>query len=451
MKQSCIRSKDLPEVLKNKELLEAEYRIKPARDIAKDNNVPYNRVRDILSGYGITAISILPELLQNKELLEADYKIKSASQIATELDIARDIVIAALKRLGIKRNSHSEELCKSSTLPSILNSKELLEEAYHQKTTTQIGIDLDVAASTVCLALSKMGIVKDKWNTNVSGLENEISEYVVSLGFDVIRNSRKIIAPLEIDIYVPEKKVAIELDGLYWHSIRNVQDNVRSKIDQHKNKASRCNEVGIELLSILDTEWNMNKDLWKSMIAQKLGKCERIHARKCDYRQISASDGNKFISENHMQGPVNGGNYFALFYQENIVSVLQIGKSRYNKKYDWEILRFCSRKGVSIIGGFSKLLKHSGISGAVLSYANRRWSSGKMYERCGFALVDETPPNYWYWKKHNILENRMKYQKHKLPSLLPVFDSNITEFENMINNGYSKYCDSGNLTYRMVI
>ena len=129
---------------------------------------------------------------------------------------------------------------------------------------------------------------------------------------------------------------------------------------------------------------------------------------------------------------------------------MTFGKSRYNKNYTWELLRFCSLKGYNVVGGASKLLSHfrKQYSGSIISYANRRWSNGDLYRKLGFKMIGKTDPNYFYFKDgHTELFSRIAFQKHKLKSLLENFNPDLTEEQNMFNNNYRKIYDSGNLVF----
>ena len=81
----------------------------------------------------------------------------------------------------------------------------------------------------------------------------------------------------------------------------------------------------------------------------------------------------------------------------------------------------------------------------ILSYANRRWTIGNVYNKLG-TYIDETRPNYFYYK-NGILEGRQKYQKHKLAKLLNNYNPELSESENMDNNGYKRIYDAGNYKY----
>ena len=126
---------------------------------------------------------------------------------------------------------------------------------------------------------------------------------------------------------------------------------------------------------------------------------------------------------------------------------MTFGKSRYNKKYEYEIIRLATLINNVVIGGCSKLFKHfinKYKPSSVISYSDRRWfGEATVYKTLGFTLLRTASPNYFYTKDYILLESRVKYQKHKLKKFLN-FSNDLTEFENMKNNGYDMIWDCGN-------
>ena len=279
---------------------------------------------------------------------------------------------------------------------------------------------------------------------NKSMGENEVLEFCELLSNNVLSNSQAIIKPLELDIYLPDDKLAIEYNGLYWHSFNSVETENK---DYHLIKTEKCKELGIQLFHIFENEWQdpVKHDIWKSIIKNKLGQSSRIYGRKTEIRSVSSSDKTEFLNRNHLQGTCVSSMNLGLYYGGELVSLMTFGKSRFNKNVDWELLRFCNKIGYSVIGGASKLLKAFRLKkeGSIISYADKRRSNGNLYKQLGFEFSHDSPPNYFYWKK-NGLESRIKYQKHKLSKLLEVYDSGLTETENMYENGYRKIYDCGN-------
>lgn len=253
-----------------------------------------------------------------------------------------------------------------------------------------------------------------------------------------ISNIRSIISPYELDIYLPDYKLAIEYNGSYFHS--QVDKNY------HKIKTDLCNSKGIQLLHIFDFD---DLDIWKSIILNKLGLSKKLYARNCTLKELEYREVKDFLIENHLQGTVSSSINLGLFYNEELVEVMTFGKSRFDKNYDYELLRLCTKKGLNIIGGASKLFKYftSKYKGSIISYANRRFSNGKIYELLGFTKEHISSPNYWYTDGSEVL-SRYQCQKHKLNSLLENFDSELSEYENMTNNGYLRIYDCGNIVYK---
>ena len=71
---------------------------------------------------------------------------------------------------------------------------------------------------------------------------------------ELIKNARHIISPFELDLYYPDRHIAIEFNGDYWHN-----EEHKSK-DYHYNKFKACLNKGIVLVSIFEHDWKIRKD-----------------------------------------------------------------------------------------------------------------------------------------------------------------------------------------------
>lgn len=137
-------------------------------------------------------------------------------------------------------------------------------------------------------------------STFVSKAEQEIYDYVTSLGVQAEQSNRRILGKKqEIDIYIPSKKIAIEFNGLYWHSEKAGKDK-----DYHRNKWLACKDQGIQLIQVWEDEWKRNPEQIKRMLAHKLGVSNerKVFARKTVVVPISKAEVEKFLNENHVQG-----------------------------------------------------------------------------------------------------------------------------------------------------
>lgn len=253
-------------------------------------------------------------------------------------------------------------------------------------------------------------------NTESKG-ELELLEYINKIvdGEGVIRRDRKTINGIELDIYIPSKKIAFEYNGLYWHSELSKDKNY------HLEKTNKCTENGIRLIHIFEDEWEFKKDIVKSVVKNALGKSDNvIYARNCEIKEVSPKDSKQFLELNHLQGGCNSSTRYGLYSNGELVSLMTFGKSRHfigNNGCDYELLRFCNKINTNVVGGASKLFKHfinehEDIN-RIVSYADKRWASGNLYNILGFEKYNESKPNYYY-----IINKKRVYRFNLRKSIL---------------------------------
>lgn len=287
---------------------------------------------------------------------------------------------------------------------------------------------------------------------NSSKAETDIITFIHSLNKDleIQQSNRTLISPLELDIVIPAKKLAIEFNGNYWHSELQGKDEF-----YHLNKTRYVNKEGYKLIHIFEDEWVYQTKIVKSRIKNILGLTSRkIYARKCEVREIDSTTKNMFLNHYHIQGSDVSSLRYGLFFKNRLVAVMTFGKRRFDNKEGYELMRYATISNFNIIGGAGKLLAHFKTlfpKETVISYCDRRWSEGNLYKQLGFILVRESNPSYFYINCEDILtrHNRINFQKHKLKDKLAIFDENLTEYENMITNGYTRIYDCGTLVFEL--
>jgi hypothetical protein len=117
----------------------------------------------------------------------------------------------------------------------------------------------------------------------------------------------------------------------------------------------------------------------------------------------------------------------------------------------YELLRFCNKLNTNVIGGADKLLKHfikTYKPIEIISYADKRWSKGDLYEKLGFKFIHDSKPNYWYLIGNNR-EYRFKYRKDIL--VKEGYDPSKTEHQIMLGRGIYRIYDCGNKKYTLSI
>jgi len=279
--------------------------------------------------------------------------------------------------------------------------------------------------------------------------EDEIKDFIQSLGLHIETNTRKIIQPLELDIFIPSHNLAIEYNGLYWHS-----ELYKGK-NYHLNKTEACEAKGIQLIHIFEDEWLHKSDIVKSRLINILGLTkDRIYARKTEIREVNSKDSKIFLDMNHIQGNVNASIRLGLYYNNELVSFMTFNKPRLGigtSYYGYELSRFCNKLNTTIIGGADKLLKYfikTYTPKEIISYADRRWSIGNLYEKLGFIKIHFNKPNYSYIiglkRKH-----RFGFRKEILKNL--GFDTkNLSEHTIMVQRNIYRIYDSGTITYKFI-
>lgn len=268
--------------------------------------------------------------------------------------------------------------------------------------------------------------------------EQEIIQFIESLGLSAVQNSRKIISPFELDIFIESHNLAIEFNGLYWHS-----DEFKEK-RYHLDKTEMCEAKGITLLHIFENEWRDFKDKWKSVIKTKLGLNSKIHARKCKLVLIDNKTAADFCEENHLQGKHGCSFAYGLYHNDNLVQVATFGKSRFSTECDLELIRMCTKMGYTVVGGASKITSKVD---SFISYANRRWSSGNVYSTINMQQLKPNPPTHAYVKGDKVY-NRIQFLHHKLKYVLETYDEKLSSMENMKENGFTRIWDCGNLVFK---
>lgn len=247
---------------------------------------------------------------------------------------------------------------------------------------------------------------------SISSIHRSVLRILDKNGIDYLVNDRSILDGKELDVYLPLHKVALEINGEYYHTHDKLEDRY-----YHYNKFKQCENSGISLLQFWGFEINNKLGLVESMILSRLGLCTRkIHARKCDIRHIDSTTYKDFLAENHLEGVKNSSIRLGLYLGQELVSVMGFSVNRLG--YDYELDRFCSLSGTQVVGGFSKLLKHRP-GGRIVSYSFNRYSQGHVYKSNGFSFVRENKTTLFYYHKGE-LKNRNSFMKYKLRKKLGI-------------------------------
>ena len=377
------------------------------------------------------------EAIRNRafDTMMKKYGVKYAFQ---DPDLFQKHVSTHLQNWGRANNAQTH---LSDEQYQILNNPEQLKALLETKSLSQASVDTGIRKSLIQR-------YHDRYHMDVipkqsrSSFEDEISKFLDQHNISYQKNNRKIIAPLELD-FVIDDRIAIEFNGLYWHS--EIAGKKHRKY--HQQKMQQCEAKGITLLTIWDDEWSEKSQICETVILSYLGKNQKIAARKCEIKEISNAEIKHFIDQNHLQSHSNASVNLALFYEDRIVCAMTFAHSRYNKNVEWELLRAVSEIGCVVQGGMSKLWNHfvkNYAPKSVVSYCDRRWFTGGIYDQLGFIKKVSGEPTYWY-TNYKQRFHRSGFTKKSL--IDRGADANLSEWKIMQQSKWDRVWDCGQDTW----
>ena len=378
-----------------------------------------------LTKYGCEYVS------QSKEIKE---KIKHTNleKYGCEYGVQANEVKEKIKHANDKNHPNIIKYLTSKKI-----TEDFLKSQYYSKITIfQFAKDTNIPYSTCIKYIHNYNLEEYfDFNSAVSFPENDIIEYLKSKGIvNIIQSERTILEGKEIDIYLPDYNVGIEFNGDYWHS-----ETFKENKQYHYTKSMLAASKGVFLYHIFSHEWFDEEK--RIRILDHLDNIlhlneNKIYARKCEIKEISSQNKNIFLKENHIQGKDNSSIKLGLFYNDTLVSVMTFCKPRFSKKYEWELSRFCSEHGYNVLGGASKLFKYfithyMNKGETIVSYSDIAKTSGKIYETLNFKFLNDSDPNYIWWKSDDDYKTRYQCQMKN-------------EKEIMLSKGYARVYDCGN-------
>lgn len=391
--------------------------------ITKERKDCYQKIQIECQLHGLFTTTV--NRIKNKSLCRKCSHIKGAKTRSTPRDVAEKIV----RSFGYELGEDYTNVAKKCT---ILCSK-------HGKFKLTVA---DIQDGHGCRACS---VGKSQPNDDLFNLTQ-------NLGFQAIKNDRSTLRnnrtnrPIELDIYVPSKKFAIEYCGLYWHS-----EELRGR-NHLKEKLLIAKSLGVDLLTIFEDEWISKPDIVKNIIKSKLGVLPRVFARKTELREISSQEAYAFFNKHHLQGaPKSISVAFGLFHQEALIGCVSAGNHHRNKNSSNIVLNRLCFAELSVVGGASKLFnalkswaKNQGYE-SIVSWSDNRWSTGKVYEKLGMS-GKELPIDYSYLKK-NIRNKRFSKQSKTKKNLIKLGASGLSESEMAKSLGLYRIYDCGKVRW----
>jgi hypothetical protein len=399
-----------------------------------DNPMKVKSVKDklkktLMSKYGVDHFSKTEEY---KEMYKNTCKIKYGVDNASKSTFIKNVISDKKFKQNNSIEKYKDILPNEYKIVKYSNSRNFIIN--HEK----CGLEFEIFIGTLYDRHRGNNIICTNCNpidNQSSSGENEVKEYLRSLGVDFIENSYDIINPLSLDIYIPKLNLAIEYNGVYWHS------DVYHDSNYHLNKTNLCNEVGIELFHIWEDDWKFKNNIVKSILSNKFINSNKIHARKCYIKEVDDINLIRdFLNKNHIQGYTNSKYKIGLYYNNELVSLMCFSKKRKNM----ELVRFCTKLENVVVGGASKLFSYflnKYDFDELVSFSDISGFNGDLYLKLGFENVSDTKPNYW-WVVDGVRKHRFNFNKSILVSKFKA-DPNLSEREIMKSMGYNRIWGCG--------
>lgn len=372
-----------------------------------------------------------------RETLKQKYNVVAPVQITT---VQKQQQLTCLKKYGVK---------------SFLSTKSCSQQSKKQAYEKMMNNSFDIPAFSFDDYLKTRGVVEllfkcKRCNQIFSAIHNsgihhrcpicyhyvpsktqfELTSFLKQF-VQIIENTRKVIVPYELDVYIPEKKIAIEFDGLYWHC-----DEVLNNKNYHLYKTKLCEKQGIQLIHIFENEWLKKKEIVKGYLKSLLGIYDKGIFNDFQIKTIDKQISEIFQNENSLS-TIDSDVNLGLISNDELNYLMSFSKEQ-NKSNIWKIDNSCSKLGYSVsYENTSKLLNYFEENyhpKTITWIIDRRWGNGNLQKELGFKLIKTTKPEQHFWKG-NVLNHNFK------------FETTI----NQDNNKYHTIYDCGKLVYQKEI
>ena len=290
--------------------------------------------------------------------------------------------------------------------------------------------DAHVIAGSGCPDCGRLQAFQNKSPVAVQ----EIVALLASMGVEVV------VEHCGFDLFLPEFKIAIEHQGLYWHS--TAKTSLAKARSRHLEKRLLCEGKGWRYVAIYEDEWLFRRGAVEAYLTALVGKAPRAGARAFALKQVSAREARAFYDKHHLLGAGGaGGTHMALVDGENVVACMTVGRHVERRGSSGLCLsRFCT-DGRVIAGAASRLFNAFCIDQPVYSYVDLDKFTGGVYEALGFTSLHDIAPDYWTIKGRKR-QHKTATKRSKLKGL-PGFVETESEFQNTQRMGLFRIYHSG--------
>jgi hypothetical protein len=336
---------------------------------------------------------------------------------------------------------------------AVLQDRDLFLDCVKGKSSVQVATQFNTRSDLI-IGYARRYDVLDQMNFQPkSAMEDDLCEWLESQQVPFKRNDKKVLQGLELDIFLEDHQLAIELNGLYQHS--EIAGKKNNKYHWHKTKG--CEIKGIQLLHVWQDEYWSAKQILQAKILYLSKKITlRTHARQCVITPINnAVMESNFLKSNHIQGFAGYRQHsMAAWYDGQLVGIMSFAY----RKGRLELVRYATDVNRICAGLFTRMLGHSvkefGFAGKIVSQSDNRISNGSLYLKTGWQYEGEQAPTYCYTGDYATRQNKESFMKKKLIKRFGLEQSYVdanTEWQIAQDLGYDRLWDAGKKIWSITV
>ena len=280
----------------------------------------------------------------------------------------------------------------------------------------------------------------------ISDINKQWKARLESLGYEV--ELEKTIGTKSYDLHLVGHDIVIEIDPTYTHSqIPSHYSDKSIPEDYHREKTRIANEAGFRCIHVFD--WDEAEKVLDMLSLNR----RTVYARQCDLRAIDSKEAEQFEEIYHLQGKCRGQKFcYGLYYEDSLAAVMTFGKPRWNKAYEYELLRLCTRSDIKIVGGAERMLKRfidDNKPKSIISYCDIAKFSGDVYSRIGFTRLKDTEPNLIWSKGKKHITNNLLLRRGFDQLFNTNYGKGTSNNELMIQHRWRPVYDCGQMVFEM--
>lgn len=249
------------------------------------------------------------------------------------------------------------------------------------------------------------------------------------------------------DFMISDQNTLVEIDPTYTHNtIGNHWNTSGLDSKYHRGKTYIARRHGYRCIHVFD--WDD-----KDKIVDSLVRHHRLYARNLLIKKIGRDEADEFFECNHFKGTCKGIDVsLGLINPEDLslVEVISFGIPRYNRNYDYELLRLASKSGIQVVGGASKLFKHSLDVlpfASIISYCELSKFAGNVYKAIGMSHVRNTEPQEVWSKGHSYITANLLRSRGFDQLFGTSYGKDYSNDLLMLENGWLPVYDCGQSVY----